>query len=87
MVRSPAEGKDFSSSLCVHTSSEAHPASCTMGSGGPFPGVNRSRGLTVTTHPHLVLRSRMSRSYMSSPPWRLNGVLWDSFFTFICVTL
>jgi hypothetical protein len=37
-VRSPAEAKDISSSLCVQTSSEAHPASCTMGTGGPFPG-------------------------------------------------
>jgi hypothetical protein len=37
-VRSPAGAKDFSSSLCVHTSSGAHPASCTMGTGGPFPG-------------------------------------------------
>jgi hypothetical protein len=34
---------DFSSNLCVQRleekSSEAHPASCTMGTGGPFPGV------------------------------------------------
>jgi hypothetical protein len=37
-VRSQAEGKCFSSSLCVQTSSGAHPASCTMGTGGPFPG-------------------------------------------------
>jgi hypothetical protein len=37
-VRSPAEAKDFSSILCVQTGSEAHPASCTMGTGGPFPG-------------------------------------------------
>jgi hypothetical protein len=35
-VRYPAE--DFSSSLCVQTSSKAHPASCPMGVGGPFPG-------------------------------------------------
>jgi hypothetical protein len=34
-VRSPAKAKDFSS---VQTGSEAHPASCTMGTGGPFPG-------------------------------------------------
>jgi hypothetical protein len=34
-VRSPAEAKDFSSSL--QTGSGAHPASCTMGTGGPFP--------------------------------------------------
>jgi hypothetical protein len=37
-VRFPAGAKDFSSSLCVQTGSEAHPASCTMGTGGPFPG-------------------------------------------------
>jgi hypothetical protein len=28
----------FSSSLCVQTGSGAHPGSCTMGTGGPFPG-------------------------------------------------
>jgi hypothetical protein len=30
--------KDLSSSLCVQTGSEAHPASCTMDTGGHFPG-------------------------------------------------
>jgi hypothetical protein len=35
-VRSPAEGKGFSSNLCVQTGSGAHPASCPMGTGGPF---------------------------------------------------
>jgi hypothetical protein len=29
--------KDFSFSLCVQTGSGAHPASCTMGTEGPFP--------------------------------------------------
>jgi hypothetical protein len=33
-VRSPAGSKSFSSNLCVQTGSEAHPASCTMGTGG-----------------------------------------------------
>jgi hypothetical protein len=37
-VRSPAGAKDFSSILCVQTGSGAHPASCTMDTGGPFPG-------------------------------------------------
>jgi hypothetical protein len=37
-VRSQAGAKDFSSNLCVQTGSGAHPASCTMGTGGPFPG-------------------------------------------------
>jgi hypothetical protein len=34
-VLSPVEAKDFSSSLCVQTGSEAHPASCPMVTGGP----------------------------------------------------
>jgi hypothetical protein len=37
-VRSPTEAEDCSSSLCVQTGSGAHPASCTMGTGGPFTG-------------------------------------------------
>jgi hypothetical protein len=37
-VRSPAGAKDFSSSLCVQTGSEAHPASCRMVTGGSYPG-------------------------------------------------
>jgi hypothetical protein len=39
-----------------------------MGTGGPFPGAKRGWGVTLTTHPHLVPRSRMNRSYTSSPP-------------------
>jgi hypothetical protein len=59
--------KDFSSNLCVQTGSGAHPASCTIGTGGPFPGAWR---WPLT---HLAPRSRMSRSY-TSPPKRLRGV-------------
>jgi hypothetical protein len=36
------------------------------------PGIKRGRGVTLTTHPHIVPRSKMSRSY-ASPPWRLHG--------------
>jgi hypothetical protein len=57
VTRSPAEAKDFSSNLYVQTGSEAHPASCTMGTGGPFPGTKSGRGVTLTTDPHLVPRS------------------------------
>ena len=32
---------------------EAHPASCTMGTGS-FPGVKSGRGVTLTPHPLLV---------------------------------
>jgi hypothetical protein len=73
-VRPPAGIKDFSSNLCVQTGSEAHPASCKMGTVGPFPGAKRGLGVTLTTYPYLVPRSRMSRSYTSSPPMRLHGV-------------
>jgi hypothetical protein len=38
-VRSPAEVKEFSSSLCVQTISEAHPASDLTVIGDPFHGV------------------------------------------------
>jgi hypothetical protein len=43
--------KDFSSSLCVQTSSVLHPASCPMGTGVLSPGVKRFWGVTLTTHP------------------------------------
>jgi hypothetical protein len=43
-VRSPAGTEDFTSILCVQTGSEAHPASCTMGTGGPFPGAKARPG-------------------------------------------
>jgi hypothetical protein len=73
-VRSPAGAKDISSNLCVQTGFGAHPAPCTMGTGGPFPAAKHGRGVTLTTHPYLLPRSWMSRSYTSSPPKRLHGV-------------
>jgi hypothetical protein len=74
-VRRPAEAKDFSSKLSVQTGSAAHPASCTMGNGGPFPGGTARPGRDADHSPHLVPRSRMSRSYTSSPPCTSIGVL------------
>jgi hypothetical protein len=78
-VRSPAQTKDFSSNLCVQTVSGAHPASCTMGTGGHFPGAKARPGRDADHSLHLVPSSRMSKSYTSSPPKRLHGVKWDSF--------
>jgi hypothetical protein len=37
-VWSPAGAKDISCNLCVQNGSGTHPASCTMATGGPFPG-------------------------------------------------
>jgi hypothetical protein len=39
------------------------------------PEVKRGQGVTLTTHPHLVPRLRMSRSYTSSP-WHVAGQLY-----------
>jgi hypothetical protein len=45
------------------------------------PGVKRGRGVMLTTHPHQVPRSWMSRSYTSSAPLRLHRcVVQDTFF-------
>jgi hypothetical protein len=51
------------------------PPSCPVGTGGPVLslGVKRRRGMTLTTHPLLMSRSRMSRGYTSSSPSRLPG--------------
>jgi hypothetical protein len=38
------------------------------------PGLKRGRGVTLTTHPISLPRSRMSRSYTPSPLKRLHGV-------------
>jgi hypothetical protein len=77
-IRSPAGAKDFSSILCVQTGSGTHPASCPMGTGGPFTG-GKSRPERDADHsPQIVPRSWMSRSYTplpQAPPRRVAGLL------------
>jgi hypothetical protein len=58
-VRSPAEVKYFSSSLCVQTRSGTHPASYPRGTGDK---ARQARDADHTTH--LEPRSIMSRSYI-----------------------
>jgi hypothetical protein len=41
--------------------------------------VKYSWGMMLTTDPYLMLRSRVSRSYTSSPPKFFQGTYWDSF--------
>jgi hypothetical protein len=43
-----------------------------------IPGVKRGRGVSLTTHPHLVPRLSMGRSYTSSPTMCLHGMERDS---------
>jgi hypothetical protein len=57
----------FPQASCVQTGSEDHPASYPIGTGG-----KARLGRDANHSPHLVLRSSMSRSYISSL-CRLNG--------------
>jgi hypothetical protein len=65
--------------------SGAHAASCTMRTGGPFPGGKAQPGRDADHSPHLVPTLRMSRSKTSSPPppqapaWRVAGSLYFFF--------
>jgi hypothetical protein len=54
-----------------------------MGTGGSFPRVKRVRSVTLTTHPHLLPRSRIIRSHIVSPCCRLRGVAGQLYFIFI----
>jgi hypothetical protein len=78
-VRFPAKARDFSSSLCVQTGSGAHPASCTMGTGSPFPGdkarPGRDSGHSPPFSAEVVNEYEL---YILSPRGSI-GVLWDCF--------
>jgi hypothetical protein len=58
----------------VASVTRAHPASCPMGTGGPFPRAKARPQSDADHSPHLVPRSRMSRRSISSPPKGLHGV-------------
>jgi hypothetical protein len=60
---------------CVQNGSGAHPASYLMGTRGSFPGSKAAQGMKLTTHLHLVLRSRNAWSYTSTTPICLYGVM------------
>jgi hypothetical protein len=74
--------KDFSSRLCAQTGSEAHPASYLMGTGGPFTGVKRGRGVTLTTHPIWCRGQEHVGAILPLPPqaptWRVAGLLYPT---------
>jgi hypothetical protein len=57
VVRFPAEATGFFSNLCVQIGSVVHPASCTMGTGGPFPGGKAGPGSDAEKSPLSSARS------------------------------
>jgi hypothetical protein len=87
-VRSPAEVKDFSSNLCVQTGSGAHPASCTMGTGGPFTGgkarPRRDADHLLPSSAEVVNEEELYFLSPQAPPWRVAGLLY---FTIILSSL
>jgi hypothetical protein len=78
-VRSPAGAKDFSSSLSVQTGSGVHPASCTMGTGGPFLGGKVRPGREADHSPlssaEVVNEYELYLLSPQAPPWRVAGLL------------
>ena len=57
----------------IQTGPGAHSASCTMGTGS-FPGVKSDRGVTLTTHPLLMLWTRKGRAIPLLPLWAVRPV-------------
>jgi hypothetical protein len=67
-VLSPAGAKDFSSSLCVQTGSGANPASCTVGTGGPFPGAKSRPGCEADHSPPSSVEIEYEGAISPLPP-------------------
>jgi hypothetical protein len=78
--RCPAGGKDFSSNLCVQTGSKAHPASCTMGTGGPFPRAKRGQGVTLPTQCRDQEWVGAIPPFPQAPPGRVAVLLWSDIY-------
>jgi hypothetical protein len=66
--------KDFSSSLDVQIGSGFHPASCTMGTGGPFPGGKARPGRDADHSPPYSAEVKNEWELYLLFPKRLRGV-------------
>jgi hypothetical protein len=62
----PAGAREFSPLHTVQTSSGSHPVLNPMGTGGSFPEVKAAGGVKLTTHLHLVMRSRIVQLHLHS---------------------
>jgi hypothetical protein len=86
-VRSPTGAEDFSSSTCVQTGSGAQPASCPVGTRGPFPGGKARPGRDANHSPPSSAEVKYEYElYLLSPhvpPWRVAGQLYFLLFTYV----
>jgi hypothetical protein len=71
-VRSLIEAKDISSSFCVQTTSETHPASYPMGTCGPFSEGKARPGRDADPSPPSKTEEELC-TRISSTPCRLHG--------------
>jgi hypothetical protein len=67
--RFPAEAGNFSLHHCVQNGSEAHPASCPMGTRGSFHGGVKLPGREADSQLHLVSRSRTREAILPLPQY------------------
>jgi hypothetical protein len=88
-VRSPAGAKDFSSNLSVQTGSGAHPATCTMGTGGPFHGGKARPGRDADHSPpssaEVVNEYEIYLLSPQAPSWRIVGLLYFIYYIYIYI--
>jgi hypothetical protein len=77
-VRFLAGAKDFSSGVCVQTGSGAHPASCTMGTAGPFARAKARPGRDADHSPPSSAEAVNELELYFLSPKRLRGVYRDS---------
>jgi hypothetical protein len=79
-VRSPAEAKDFSSSLNVQIFSGVHLVSCPMYTGGPLPGGKERLGRDADHSPpsSAEVMNELELYLLSpqAPPWHVAGLLY-----------
>jgi hypothetical protein len=84
-VRSPAGAKDFFPILFVQTGSGVHPASGTVGTGGPFSGGKARLGRDADHSPpssaEVVNEKELYLLSPQAPPWCVTGLLYF-YFTF-----
>ena len=73
--------QDFLFSIPIPTFPGAHPPSCKMSTTTLLCGYS-SRGVALTTHPHLELRLRMSKGIPLLPLYECMACYEENFFTF-----
>jgi hypothetical protein len=77
----------FSYNPCVQTSSEVHPASCPVGTGGPFPGVKAQPERNADHSPPSSVEVKNEQELYLLSPLRLHrcvvGLLYFTYYVYL----